>query len=585
LVGELPDGEQPPLLIETRIRFLNVVKAHYVEQYEEEALVAKPLHSILLHSIDLAQDDAVHGALSDWHHLHHHINARYIQRLTASLQRLSCDSVTRALIIGNVIDGYQLAQKFIQGHKEAQHHFEKHAAGSAADTDDPIKNNSRNILGESEKQVREAEGYLEQVMEEFKEVVRHIETKDAIEHVLQGSLHFAEGLHHKGDITEKELAILLRGVNHAKQRFWRHLASVPSETKEGTLTKSVLFQNVPRETVEAFVKLVKPQAYTDKQKIMAKGGAVDDIVLITHGRAEICGPERHAIDVVSGGQVLGLFEVLNGTSAQHDVMATSSVVAFTVGASALKKFIFDHKFSSKGRTELLQNIAKIAGVQIIQNMLNYPDSVAYTPKATSELFDNFEVHLLLDDAMDVVLTDTPRVQELQLDPGEDAYIVKIMGDYAVGCVPPAQDPLQASSAEASNSKSLLQSMRISKPPTKEVGECHMVRKLEGELSLSFNTPSIVVVVARCQAKLLEPHQQHEASALFWKSESAPQDAGSPRSMKRGNDMSLAQEAKLHAQYDVRKGNETGRKRGTKHSSPASSPISAPANLEVRSPES
>ena len=73
----LEGGERgnAPFVIESRIRFLHLIKAQYTCQHTEDALAKQSLHAVLNHSVELAIDDAANKGLSDWFHLRKHIES------------------------------------------------------------------------------------------------------------------------------------------------------------------------------------------------------------------------------------------------------------------------------------------------------------------------------------------------------------------------------------------------------------------------------------------------------------------------------------------------------------------------------
>jgi len=579
------EGQESPIVIEARIRFLSLVKAQYVQQYEEEALVKKPLHSILLHSIDLAEDDVAMRALSDWGHLRDHIQARVLQRIAKPLKLLSCDRLTRSLLIHNVVESYQLAHNFIRAHNKAQKHFSEHFVS--------VQDCVQSVERESKKQVTEAKKFLDERAGEYIEVVRHCETKAAIEHVIQGTSHYAEHLFHVGDINEKELMILLRGVEHTKQRFWRHLKFIPNESPKDAVKKSALFQNVPPTTVDEFVNMLKEKDCFDKHKFMEKGAGVEGITLIAQGKVAVYGPCRlrdtsgnsktsedspesdneDVLDIISGGGVLGLVEALNDTTCKYTVASIGAVVAMTLPTPDFKKFLFEKEVLET--MELRKNIAKICGIQILQNVYNYPKSVSYTTTAVHELFSNCSAHILVDESVNDLPLNNDKAQG-------DAFVLKIVGEYAEAsstevdrvksCTNPMHPEVQSSESTTEESQgqlpksakkknndgenvkslskraserasALFKSFNGRSARLKDPNECKMIKRLSGEASVSLRSPAFVIVVPKTMALLVDRDlQPDDKRALYWRT--------SDESSERGSFFSTVEKSKIHAQTHI-----------------------------------
>jgi NhaP-type Na+/H+ or K+/H+ antiporter len=405
------------VVIETRIRFLHVVKAHYVHQYESQALTKKPLHSILLHSIDLAQDDAFKMKLSDWTHVESSIESKVLRRAANWLKRLHLDNFVQQLLVENVTDGYVLGTMLIEAHLHAQAHFTDHFSHT-----DGIREIVRDVVLESQNQVAMAQAFVTHIEEEFEEIIRHCATKFAIEHILQGNLHHAEHLKECGDISKKELAIIASGINNTKLRFWRHLRSPQTQSNTSALGKSALFQNVPTSVVEALAKILSTKNCLFGNKIVVRGEYVTEITFVVKGKvgivvkskvADVVGDDNvtNVVDIVSGGTVMGLIESLNEIAAPFSATAISPVVCMTISKNDFLQFMYGGKHDTR---DLRINLAKMGAIQLLQCWNNYPNSVAYTAVATHDLFSNCKVFV---DEGSVSVTD------------DDAYLLKIAGEY------------------------------------------------------------------------------------------------------------------------------------------------------------
>ncbi len=413
------DKQSPEeVTIETRIRFLLVVKAHYVHQYESQALAKKPLHSILLHSIDLAQDDAFKMKLSDWFHVESSIESKLLRRAANWLKRLHLDNFVQQLLVENVTDGYILGTKLIDAHLHAQAHFNDHFSHT-----DGMREIVREVVLESQNQVAMAQAFVKHIEEEFEEIIRHCETKYAIEHILQGNLHYAEHLQESGDINKKELGIIVSGIDNTKRRFWRHLRSIPTQSNTTALGKSALFQNVPTSVVEALSKILDTKNCLFGHKIVVRGEYVTEIKFVVKGKVgivvkskveDVVGDDEvtNVVDIVSGGTVMGLIEALNDIAAPFSATAVSPVVCMTISKNDFLQFMYGGEHDTR---ELRINLAKMGAIQILQCWNNYPNSVAYTAVATHDLFSKCKV--FVEGGM-VSVTD------------DDAYLVKIAGEYA-----------------------------------------------------------------------------------------------------------------------------------------------------------
>lgn len=534
------DTQSPDeVAIETRIRFLHVVKAHYVHQYESQALAKKPLHSILLHSIDLAQDDAFKTTLSDWSHVESSIESKLLRRAANLLKRLHLDSFVQKLLEENVTDGYVLGTKFIEAHKHAQVHFNDHFSHT-----DGMRECVRDVVLESQNEVAMAKAFVKHIEEEFEEVIRHCETKYAIEHILQGNLHYAEHLKESGDINKKELAIVVNGISNTKIRFWRHLQSIPTQSNAAALAKSALFQNVPMSVVEAFTKILNTKTCLFGHKIVVRGEFVTEIKFVVKGKVGIVMKSRvedvvedevtNVVDIVSGGAVMGLIEAMNEIAAPFSATAISPVVCMTISKNDFLQFMNGGEHDTH---ELRINLAKMGAIQILQCWNNYPNAVAYTAVATHDLFSNCKVFVGVGR---ISVTD------------DDAYLLKVAGEwtneedtpFALGELKVGEFRTNDSDVAAVGKKAILNkavSQKIAKSASgskmslsreastrmrggsvlMKLKQSKLVKKLEGQEELSFKGPVImVVVVPKSLAHLVNSFIQHTdlagSAGLYWK---------------------------------------------------------------------
>ena len=278
-VSSMPPYTEAPdtdcLIEDGRIRFLNLVKSSYHQDFRNGAVTSKSYITLLLDSATAAQEVA-EGPLSDWDSLSYHCS------VPKWYNAIKFRQIRHFFVVRRISLAYQVASAFILAHESVVPIFKTFV------TNPEIVDK---IVDESAAEVIKAQKTLNETETQFPDLTRTIKTRQVSEQVMNHLVGFAEELLEHGEIEEKELKSIEEGVHKSKIYLWlSHFRNTEKQDKKDVFRNAELFIGTPIEQVDAFWEASSERFFKPDEIVQGVEKKPLGIYVIVHGSVEVeCG--------------------------------------------------------------------------------------------------------------------------------------------------------------------------------------------------------------------------------------------------------------------------------------------------------
>ena len=252
-------------LIDTRRRFLNLVKAQYWEQFET-GMVGPSAVRLLVESASWAQDFP-YNALQEWQFLKKYTGRRWYYNF---ILRLCGRCRGDRLLYKPLGFEYDLATTFIDAHNRAKSLLQSLAPPKAFQC----------VAQEIDNMVAAARLRVDEISTTFPEVTRSIKTFHVVHALAKEARNVAKHLLHDGEIEEKEFEIIDEAAVNLSAEVGRPRVSVDDKA---VLRDVSYFKTLDDNTFEKMFAVSEKKLHKPGDIILAQGIRAHGVYIVIRG--------------------------------------------------------------------------------------------------------------------------------------------------------------------------------------------------------------------------------------------------------------------------------------------------------------
>uniref|UniRef100_A0A7N0T9D4 Cyclic nucleotide-binding domain-containing protein n=1 Tax=Kalanchoe fedtschenkoi TaxID=63787 RepID=A0A7N0T9D4_KALFE len=327
-VLEIDDVMSKIGLKDTRVRFLNVLRASYLRMLNEGKINWTTANA-LIRSIDEATDLASLGVLCDWEILKSQIQfPRYIGYLqsTPCMQKLAINLAAKRLQ-----SACHTSVAFVEGHKIARSLLVEFLGDIEV---------TSAVINESVAEEKEAGQFLEGFHVTFPQVLRVIKSSEVAYKLLNDLCDYVETMDKHG-LLEEKVAVHLRDIVQTDmKKLSRRPPSLEIPEARDVINLHHLLGTLTSRVRKNLESSMRPSIVPCHTLLCGKGCMPNGIWLIQNGvvkcDAKISPNKNSSHLTLSQGTIVGLYEVLAQNPCIYDVSTDTVVFCYLIEA---KKFL------------------------------------------------------------------------------------------------------------------------------------------------------------------------------------------------------------------------------------------------------